>query len=132
MVKYCGGVYLIWLGIGLFNSKLSLTVNRNHPPKVSLIADFFAGLFLTLGDVKAILFYASLFPVLVDMQQVGFWEALIVGGVTVAAVGGVKLAYVVFASKIAESLRGQVSSDIPQKIGGALMIGCGSALIVKA
>lgn len=131
IVKYCGGAYLIWLGFCLVKSKSSQTVLRSTNQASSFAADFVAGLVLTLGDIKAILFYASLFPTLVDMEEIGLWGVSLVTGITVATVGGVKLVYAVFASKIVENLRVRVASEVPHKLGGALMMGCGSVLIVK-
>lgn len=132
VVKYCGGAYLIWLGLCLLKSKSSLSVQRTTNQASSFGTDFLAGLLLTLGDVKAILFYASLFPTLVDMERIGWWDISLITTITIVTVGGVKLAYAVFASSIVESLRDRVSSEVPRKLGGALMIGCGSTLIAKA
>ena len=132
VVKYCGGAYLIWLGFCLIRSKSSSAVLRTTNRGSSFVADFLVGLFLTLGDVKAILFYASLFPTLIDMNKIGLWDMSLIAAITVVTVGGVKLAYAVFASKIVENIRGRVTSEAPRKLGGALMIGCGSVLIAKA
>ncbi|MHB8916320.1 MAG: LysE family translocator [Thiobacillus sp.] len=132
VVKYCGGAYLIWLGFCLLKSKSSPTVQRTTHRMPLFAADFLAGLFLTLGDIKAILFYASLFPALVDMESIGLWDISLIMAITAVTVGSVKLAYAVFASKIVDKFRGRVSSEAPRKLGGALMIGCGSALIAKA
>lgn len=132
VLKYVGGAYLIYLGINLLRSRPSLLVNRDKPSHTTLLADFLAGFVLTLGDVKAIFFYASLFPALIDVEQVGLREFSIIVAVTSLAVGGVKLVYVAFASQIAGHLRSKVSSAVPRNLGGVLMIGCGSALITKA
>jgi threonine/homoserine/homoserine lactone efflux protein len=131
LVKYCGGAYLIWLGFCLFKSKSSPFIPVTSKRASSLMLDFTAGLFLTLGDVKAILFYASLFPALVDMESLGLWGMMLIMSITAVAVGGVKLVYVLFASTLVEKLRDRVSSDVPRKFGGALMMGCGSVLIAK-
>ncbi|MFD0950567.1 LysE family translocator [Paraperlucidibaca wandonensis] len=132
VAKYCGGIYLIWLGVGILKSKSSLEFQLASTSKSSYLSDFVAGLFLTLGDVKAILFYASLFPALIDMKQVGLGEVVAISVITIVTVGGVKLIYAIFASRIVESLRHRVSSDLPRKLGGTLMIGCGSVLVTKA
>ena len=132
VVKYCAGAYLIWLGVGLLRSRSPLPIQGDKCRATSFVADFLAGLFLTLGDVKAILFYASLFPVLVDLENIGSWDIALITAITVVTVGGVKLAYAMFAAGIVARLRGHVSSDVPRKLGGTLMIGCGSVLLVKA
>lgn len=132
VAKYCGGIYLIWLGLTILRSKSSLEFQSTPVTKASYFTDFLAGLFLTLGDVKAILFYASLFPSLIEMDQIGAGDVLAVAMITIVTVGGVKLAYAVFASRIVAKLRHRVASDLPRKLGGTLMIGCGSVLLTKA
>ena len=131
VVKYCGGAYLIWLGFSLLKSKSTPTDQRTTSRASSFAADFLAGLFLTLGDVKAILFYASLFPTLIDSRGIGLWDILLIMAITIVTVGGVKLGYVIFASKLVDRLRGRFASEVPRKFGGAMMIGCGSVLIAK-
>lgn len=132
VVKYCGGAYLVWLGISLVRSKSPPAVRHTAKPASSFAADFLAGLFLTLGDIKAIFFYASLFPALVDMESIGLRDISLIVAITVVTLGGVKLAYAIFASAVVAKLRGAVSPEAPRKLGGALMIGCGSVLIAKA
>lgn len=132
LVKYIGGAYLIFLGISLLRSKPLSTLQRRTTAMSSLLADFFAGLALTLGDIKAILFYASLFPMLVDMQHITLADTALITLITTITVGGVKMIYVLLATHIVDRLRDGLSSDMPRKFGGILMIGCGSALITKA
>lgn len=131
VIKYCGGAYLIWLGFSLLKSKSPPTVQCTTSRGVSFAADFLTGLFLTLGDVKAILFYASLFPTLVDVGAIGLWDILLIMVITTVTVGGAKLGYVMFASKLVDRLRGRAVSEVPRKFGGTLMIGCGLVLIAK-
>ncbi|MGB1581135.1 MAG: LysE family translocator, partial [Nevskiales bacterium] len=132
LVKYCAAAYLIWLGVGLLRSKGRYAVEQSTANAATLFADFLAGLFLTLGDVKAILFYASLFPALVNLQQLQLMDVVAIVGITMLTVGGVKLAYVFCAASIIETLRTKTTSALPRKLGGAFMIGCGSVLITKA
>ncbi|HKL52446.1 MAG TPA: LysE family translocator [Wenzhouxiangellaceae bacterium] len=132
VVKVCGGAYLIWLGASLVRSRARPVGRHTAKQPASYAADFLAGLFLTLGDIKAIFFYASLLPTLVDMESIGLRDIALVAGITVFTVGGVKLAYAIFAAEVVARFRGAVSSELPRKLGGAVMIGCGSVLIAKA
>lgn len=132
LVKYVGGAYLIFIGISLLRSKPLLPMQRSASATHSFLKDFLAGFALTLGDIKAILFYASLFPMFVDMRNIGITDIALIALITTITVGGVKMVYVVLATHIVDRLRGSLSSDIPRKLGGVLMIGCGSALITKA
>ncbi|HEA54118.1 hypothetical protein LCGC14_1431450 [marine sediment metagenome] len=61
ILRYLAGAYLIWFGISLMRSKASLELADSGRSASKLSASFFSGLFLTLGDVKAIFFYAIFF-----------------------------------------------------------------------
>eukprot|EP00903_Cladosiphon_okamuranus_P004055 g4053.t1 len=59
-LRYLGGAYLIWLGIRLLRSPGGMNLSPAGPNRFSLFASFTSGFLLTLGDVKAILFYATI------------------------------------------------------------------------
>ncbi|EKF76067.1 threonine efflux protein [Alcanivorax hongdengensis A-11-3] len=125
-VKYLAGAYLIWLGICLLRQSRASTSAGQHPA-----GDFLAGLLVTLGDIKAIFFYASLLPTLVDLTRLTATDIFIILALTTLTVGGVKLGYVWAASRLHDRLAARLTSA-PRRLGGGLMIGCGSVLILKA
>jgi threonine/homoserine/homoserine lactone efflux protein len=81
--------------------------------------------------LKATLFYASLFPLCVDLA------ALTVGGValivvlTVLAVGGVKLGYALAANRIAAHFASPRLQTVARRLTGGALIGAGGVLWVK-
>jgi len=87
VLRYAGGAYLIWLGVTLLRSKQQMELTREYSSKLSLAASFISGLFLTLGDIKAILFYASLFPAFVDMSSLSANDMIGIVIVTILGVG---------------------------------------------
>ncbi len=132
VIRYLGAAYLFWLGFTLLTSKdnAAISLNKNQS-KGKLVTSFLAGFILTMGDVKAIIFYISLFPAFVDLSSIQTTEILTIIVVTVVSVGGVKVLYALSATKIANLSRG-FSPWIPvRKIAGGFMIGAGSYLIAK-
>ena len=78
VVKYLGGAYLIWFGLGLWRAR-STTVEVEEIQETSWVSNFLCGLTITLGDPKAILFYLSFLPAFLDVTRVSFffaWELL--------------------------------------------------------
>ncbi len=131
ILRYLAGAYLIWFGISLLKSKPSVNVANSGRSVSTLSASFLSGLFLTIGDVKAIVFYASLFPAFVDLTTITTLDMAIIVGLTVVAVGGVKLGYAYSATKVV-SFAGKFKSERPVKItAGGLMIGAGAYLLAK-
>ncbi|HNP52635.1 MAG TPA: hypothetical protein PKJ85_12695, partial [Nitrosomonas nitrosa] len=57
-------------------------------------------MFVTLGDIKTIVFYASLFPAFIDISALTLPDIAIILFITVTTVGGVKLDYVFAATKV--------------------------------
>lgn len=132
-IKYIGATYLIWLGYTLLTSKTTTTFTEEKTnQKGSLAASFLAGLFLTLGDIKAIFFYVSLFPTFVDFENLHLADLLVIMLVTIVTVGGVKIFYAFSANKIYSMSKGYNLESKVKKAAGSFMVGAGSYLIIKA
>ncbi|MBE9225579.1 LysE family translocator [Phormidium sp. LEGE 05292] len=129
LIKYLGGVYLILLGIALFKSKAK-NMKTEEVVKSSLLSSFLTGLFITLGDQKATLFYLGFFPAFVDLSQVSWFDTGIIIAIAILAVGGVKLGYAFMANRA----RLLISSKITKGLNiaaGCVMIAVGVFLITK-
>ena len=87
---------------------------------------------VTLGDVKAIFFYASLFPTFLELSNLGYAEIAWVLGVIIVTVGGVKLTYAVLAKKVATIARRFSIAKQAKVASGSLMIGSGTYLIIQS
>jgi len=131
IVRYIGAAYLIWLGFSLICSRKSTAVPTANFGGSTMIASFASGLLLTLGDVKAILFYASLFPTFVDMAHLTVLDIVVIFVVTALTVGGVKLIYAFAARSIISRLHTQRSHRHARTLAGSLMIGTGTYIIAK-
>ncbi len=130
-IKYIGATYLIWLGLTLFLSKPTTVEVEKNTKKGDLITSFFAGLFLTLGDVKAIFFYISLFPAFIDLGELTLTDAVVVLLIDIIIVGGVKIFYAFSARKVSSISKRHGLENKTKKIAGGFMIGAGSYIIVK-
>ena len=131
LVNYLGGTYLIWLGITLWRSRPK-AVEEGGVTESSLLSSFLAGLFITLGDQKAILFYLVFFPAFVDLSTLSHLDAGIIILIAIIAVGGVKLAYAFMADRARLLLK---RSDAIKRINmaaGTIMIAVGIFLLAKA
>jgi threonine/homoserine/homoserine lactone efflux protein len=133
VIKYLAGAYLLWIGYTLLTSstKNTITVSTGNTTG-NFITSFLAGFFLTLGDIKAIFFYVSLFPTLIDPSILKLTDVFIIMLVTIVTVGGVKIAYAISARKAVTMTKGLKLEKAAKKFAGSFMIGAGSYLIVKA
>ena len=135
IVKYVGGAYLIWLGVTLLRSKQQSTSNAENVEGViesSLLASFLTGLFITLVDLKAILFYLGFLPAFIDMSTVSILDTAIILAVASIAVGGPKLAYAFAADRASLLLKSGRAKRAINVTAGSVMIAVGVFLIIKA
>jgi threonine/homoserine/homoserine lactone efflux protein len=132
ILKYMAGAYLIWFGISLMRSKSSLKLAYYGRSAASLSASFFSGLLLTFSDVKAIFFYASLFPIFVNLATIETSDIAIIALITIVAVGGVKLCYAYFAVRVASYATKHRAAQKLTFTAGGLMVGAGSYLLTRA
>jgi len=131
IVSYMGGVYLIWFGCSLWRAKTkALQVELLDEP--SWYENYFSGLFITLSNPKAILFYAGFFPAFLDLGTLSFIDVVTIMGVTALAVGGTMLVYAYIASHVRTVFQSEKTEKIINNIAGLVMVLTGIFLLLKA
>lgn len=140
VIKYLAAAYLIWFGIGLIRSQIGKqpagepeTIASAKPAsgRGTLAASFGAGLLLTLGDVKAIFFYASLLPTFLDLASLTATDIAIVSAITIVAVGMVKAIYAVAANRVTAASKGFAYEREAKLATGGFFISVGGFLALK-
>ncbi|TIQ24235.1 LysE family translocator, partial [Mesorhizobium sp.] len=86
ILKYAGAAYLMFLGIRMWRSA-SARSDGLQATQARLSRSFFLGISIALGNPKAILFHASIMPLMLDLSTMSFVEGLLV----VAVVFGVNI-----------------------------------------
>lgn len=129
-LKYAGAAYLIFLGVTVWRA-------QPHSPALSagaqssLWSSFLAGLLITLGDQKAILFYLGLFPAFMNLPALSYLDigALIV--VAIVGVGAPKVVYAYLARRASAALTPHIYRRLNLAAGG-VMIGVGVLIVATA
>ncbi len=130
VAKYLGGVYIFWLGIMLWRSKLTdMKINENK--ESSLLASFMAGFFITLGDQKAILFYFGIFPAFFDLTVLSYLDIVTVIIIMLVALAGTKLGYAYLADRSRYLFKNKRLRKIMNISAGSIMMGAGIFLVTK-
>ena len=128
-VKHLGGLYLIWFGISIWRSGADFSTVQGS--SASYGRSFLTGLLITLGDLKAVFFYASLFPAFVEVGQLQLRETVCIVLMTVVTAAAVKLVYAALAHKVVQVLSAK-QQPVAQKATGGLVLGAGVVVIAKA
>ncbi|WP_310614164.1 LysE family transporter [Limnohabitans sp.] len=125
-VKWAGAAYLIGLGYSLFNAK------PGDAPVLDMKPDhyFRQGLFITVLNPKAIVFYMAFFPLFVDPK---IHMGLITFGFMALTIAALTFVYglvvVMLAHHLAERVRANpLATVMLNKVAGALLIGFGLKL----
>jgi len=74
-LKYAGAAYLVWLGIRMWRSAPEFKAERPRSKASKSIA---LGAAIGLGNPKAILFHASIMPLILDVQSLTLLDGAVV------------------------------------------------------
>ncbi len=132
VVKFLGAAYLMYLGLVLI---LSPTETKNQKTSTTLghSANFIAGLFTTLSNPKAILFYVSFFPAFIDLATLAMIDLVLIYSVTTMTIGGVMILYAVLAIKGFSLLRGNsVTSKAVKYFSGTILVTSGAYIGLRS
>ena len=132
LIKYLGAAYLIFLGIRLCQATLKTlkTLKTEEIIESSWLSSFLTGLSITLADQKAILFYLGFFPAFLDLSKLSYGDTALLIGITIVAVGGVKLGYAFMADRARSFIHSKVTLWL-NLLAGCVMIAVGLFLVVK-
>lgn len=131
IVKYLGGACLIGLGIALWRSK-SKAEEVEGKTESSLLSSFLTGLFITLGDQKAILFYLGFFPAFFYLSTFSVSDTIIIILIATVAIVGAKLVYVFLADRASLILKSTKAIKGMNITAGSVMIAVGAFVIARA
>jgi threonine/homoserine/homoserine lactone efflux protein len=129
LVRIAAGLWLVWFGITLIRNR-DTALKTGAISGSSKTVSFLAGLAVTLGDIKAIVFYASLFPLFVNMHAPDVAHLVAVLLITVFSVGCVKAVYACLAQRISRRSNPRLRQPLSIAAGGA-MIGAGTWLVTR-
>ena len=131
LVKYLGGIYLLFLGYKILTSKEQET-NLKGIYELSWKKNFLTGLIITLSNPKVILFYLGFLPTFINLQTLTAIDIFIISTVITIVLGGVMLAYAYSASSAKNLFKSKSSKRKMNIAAGSVMISAGAVLIIKA
>lgn len=130
IIKYLSAIYLIWLGIKLLKAKASMIEIQNSVES-SKSSNFIAGLLITLGNPKAILFYVGFFPAFINVSDISNFDVLMIMAAATLAFGSVNLFYSFMAVKAKRLFKSPNASTVINKTAGTIMVSTGAFIVVK-
>jgi threonine/homoserine/homoserine lactone efflux protein len=131
VVKLAGAAYLVWLGIRLWREA---PVAAEVAPAVRPAGygrSLFAGFMVTVGNPKAIAFYAGLLPTFINLEALSAADAVAMGGIVILTVGLIPALYAVAAAGSRRFFRSPGRMRILNRTAGAMLIGSGVTVAAR-
>lgn len=131
IVKYLGGLYLIYLGYKIFTSKPTKAEVKSVR-SISYFKDFSTGFFVCISNPKVVLFYLGFLPTFMDLSTLAIADIWLVSILVVVILTLVLGAYAYFAARAREVVKKPRTQTLMNRVAGGVMVGAGAALIVKS
>ena len=129
VVKLAGALYLVYLGYKYWTAPVSETPVVT---KTSARSGFLGQLALTLGNPKAIVFFAALLPTVVDLDRLTAAGYAELSAATFVLIPAITLAYAALASQVRGMLASAAARRRVNKSAALIMIGAGVGVAVSS
>ncbi len=135
-IQTIGAIYLLWLGFVLIKSPSMTLASNNTAPTPQISQSFYGlwltGLLITLSNPKAILFYMSFLPAIIDITALTAIDVVIMGVIICATIGGIMLFYALTVLKAKSTIGTSMGHKLTQRIAGGIIIATGLLLLGRA
>lgn len=126
IVKIAGALYLLYLGYKYWTAQV-----LDDPVPQSASRGFLAYLGLTLGNPKAIVFFAALLPVAVNPRELNWIGYLQLFAATCVLIPAITLGYAALAAQLSRFVASRKARLRINKGAGAVMAGAGALIMVN-
>ncbi len=132
MVKYLGAAYLFYLAWKLWTAPVEareIAADRRREPQARL---FFAGLAVTMGNPKVMVFYIALVPLIFDPSRMGLTGFLLASLVALAVLAIVFGCYIGLAARARRLFTSARAQRHLNRGSGAVMAGAAVTIAIRA
>jgi len=131
LVRYAGGLYLIFLGLRIWLSPPQ-SVDIKKLQELSWKKNFLSGLAVTLGNPKVILFYLGFLPSFLDLHCLSAIDVMLSATIVCLVLGSVLLAYGYATDRTRCLFNSSRSLKNLNRGSGAIMMTAGSIILTRA
>jgi threonine/homoserine/homoserine lactone efflux protein len=128
VVRIAGGVYLIWLGWKLWTAPAAEPGLETVATASAFRRNVVDGFVLTLGNPKAIVFYAAFLPTFVDLAGVDGTDIAILAAVIAGVLTVTNMTYGLLAAQARRFLKSRRAMRNLNRGAGTMMVGAGVAV----
>ncbi len=129
-LKWAGIAYLCWLAFRMWRTPP--TSGDDLPRRQSPWAMFSAGMALTLGNPKIMVFYLALLPALIDLSGAGVAQWAVLAPVTLLCLAAADLTWIALAQKARGWLKTPRARRLANRISAGALGGAAALLAARA
>lgn len=130
VLKYAGAAYLIYLGVKMWRSAASRS-GEDGKGEDRFARSFVLGASIALGNPKAILFHASIMPLILNLNAMTFADGLVVVAVVVSANVLTMGLYAALSGRASRWFRVPSRMRLMNRMAGGAMIGTGAFIAAR-
>lgn len=128
MLRYLGAAWLVWLGLRLLTARMPRDGAPAPARRAGVLQGFLSGSIIGLGNPKAALFYAAVFPGFFDIPRLTGWDiatiyATIIGIVLIGNMG-----WALAAARAGRLMRSPVAVRRVNRVSGGVLAGTGAVI----
>ncbi|MEI5678924.1 MULTISPECIES: LysE family translocator [unclassified Mesorhizobium] len=130
IVKWAGVAYLAYLAWKMWTAPVAVR-DGEMPREDSPAKLFFAGMAVTLGNPKIMMFYLALLPTIIDLASVsvvGWVELTLTMAIVLVAID---IAWVIAAAQARRLLKSQRAMKIANRVSATTMAGAAAAIAAR-
>lgn len=131
VVKWLGVAYLAYLAWQFWRAGITAERIEGARGAGGLFASFLAGLFVTLGNPKTMVFYLALLPTVIDLTAVRATDYLALAALTVAVLLVVLVPYLLLAANARKLLARPRALKILNRTAAGFMAGAAAAIAAR-
>ena len=130
-IKWAGVAYLAFLAWRFWTSGISPENIEAQKAKGGLVSSFIAGLTVTLGNPKTMIFYLAITPTIVDLKTITFADYAILAVLTVIVLFVVLVPYLALAAKARWFLKSPRALKLLNRTAAGFMVGAAAAIAAR-
>lgn len=131
VIKWCGALYLCYLGWKLWNSPISTDADENIKPTIGHSMSFLQGFLISASNPKVILFYIAFLPTFMDLTQLDTQDIALASGLTLIALMAGLMLIAGSASMARKALKSPKAVKRLNRTAGSIMVGAGVYLVSR-
>ena len=130
-IKWAGIAYLAWLAWSFWTSGVTAETVEARKGKDDLLSSFLAGLTLTLGNPKTMIFYLAITPTILDLKTITLADYGVLAALTIVTLLVVLVPYLALAAKARWFLRTPRALKLLNRTAATFMAGAAAAIAAR-